>query len=83
MIEILTHQTSWKVTRYVLRTKLPITKSPPVNWTLSDSLTRRNGGRFLGESSLKSRLGGLTDAVIYFHHKDLLPVTDAVFLAEM
>ena len=36
---------------------------------LSDPLTCGDGGCFLGESSLKSRSGGLTAAVIYFHHK--------------
>ena len=35
-------------------------------------LTCRDGGCFPGESSLKSRSGGLTIAVIYFHHKHLL-----------
>ena len=36
---------------------------------LSDSVTRGDGGCFLDDSSLKSRSGGLTVAVIYFHHK--------------
>ena len=51
-------------------------------------LTRGDGGCFLGESSRKSRSGGLTVAVIYFHHQHLvsssfLSVTYAVFQIEM
>ena len=42
-----------------------ITQSPSMNWTLSDSLTRGEGGCFLGESSLKSRSGGMTVIVIF------------------
>ena len=57
-----------------------------MNSSLSDS--HKDRGSFLGESSLKSRSGGLTVAVIYFHHKNLvsksfLLVTDAAFRAEM
>ena len=51
-------------------------------------LTHGDGGCFLGESSLKFCFRVLTIAVIYFHHehlvsKSFLPVTDAVFQAEM
>ena len=64
VIEILTHQTSWKVTK----TKLNyiITWSPSVNWTMSDSVTCADGSCFLRESSLKSWSGGLTVVAIFF-----------------
>ena len=55
---------------------------------LSDSVTRGDGGGFLGESLLRSQSGGLTVTEIYFSTQTLgelkfFPVTDAVFWAEM
>ena len=50
-----------------------------MNRLLSDSVTCEDRGCFLGESSLKSRSGGLTVAVIFFSSQtSFLLVTDAV-----
>ena len=43
---------------------------------LSDSVTHGEGGCFLGETSLKSQLGGLTDAVIFFKAVSLFRITE-------
>ena len=63
MDEILTLHTSWKVSEKfsALNYRIAISK----RLTLSDSLTRGEGGCFVGESSLKSRSAGLTVAVVF------------------
>ena len=66
VIEILTHQTSWKVK------KVAFIQCRLYNYIITICKLGAVWRCFLRESSLKSQSGGLTVAVTFFKHKHLM-----------